>query len=118
MKKTSFKSNVDGITHTVTDKIIKMLKSTMEKVQTELDHNGNATHSLWFTNLIKAFQAEATHPEATCDVIKNKMVLPTLINLNLHETGLFFYDELQKVVKVTNNINPVVMKNGLNSCKF
>ena len=33
MYKTSVKSNVDGITHTVTDKMIKMLKSTMDEVQ-------------------------------------------------------------------------------------
>ncbi len=51
MYETSVKSNVDGITHTVTDKIIKMLKSTMDKVQTERDHSENATHSLWFTKL-------------------------------------------------------------------
>ncbi len=43
MYKTGVKSNVDGITHTVTDKIIKMLKSTMDnKVQTELAHSENA----------------------------------------------------------------------------
>ena len=39
------KCNVHAITHTVTDKIIKMLKSTMDKVQTELDHSENSTHS-------------------------------------------------------------------------
>ena len=49
MYKTSGKSNVGGIKHTVTDKIIKMLKSTMDKVQTELDHSENATHNFWFT---------------------------------------------------------------------
>ncbi len=58
MYKTSVKSNVDGIAHTVTDKIIKMLKSTMDKVQTEHDHSENATHSLWFTKLTNAFLAK------------------------------------------------------------
>ena len=33
-----------------------MLKSTMDKVQTELDHSENGTHSLWFTKLTNAFQ--------------------------------------------------------------
>ena len=58
MYKTSVKSNVDGITHTVTDKMIKMLKSTMDEVQTELDHSENGTYSLWFTKLTTAFLAE------------------------------------------------------------
>jgi hypothetical protein len=35
-----------------------MLKSTMDKVQTELDHSENATHSLWFTKLTNAFLAK------------------------------------------------------------
>ena len=79
----------------LTDKIIKMLKSTMDKIQTELDHNENAIHSLWFTKLTNAFQAEplysATHSDQThvmLMVIENKMVICTLINLNLHEIGL------------------------------
>ncbi len=53
----------------------------------------------------------ATHPDPThvmLMVIKNKMVLCTLINLNLHETGFVVDHELQKVVKVTNYIKPVV----------
>ena len=35
-----------------------MLKSTLGKVQTSLGHTENATHSLWFTKLTNAFQAE------------------------------------------------------------
>ena len=71
-----------------------MSKSTLDKVQTELDHSENATHSLLFTKLTNALQAElsrATHPDQThvmLMVIENKMVLCTLINLNLHEIGL------------------------------
>ncbi len=72
------------ITHKVTDRIIKVLKSTLDKVQTLLDHIENATHSLWFTKLTNAFQSySATHPDPT-----HVMLLCTLINLNLHEIGL------------------------------
>ena len=121
MYKTSVKSNVDGITHTITHKIIKML----DKVQTELDHSENATHSLWFTKLTKAFQpnysGSATHPDPThvmLMVIKNKMVLCTLINSNLHETGLLLIKNCKKLSKLQIIIKPVVMKNGSNSREF
>ncbi len=53
---------------------------------------GTRAHSLWFTKLTNGRPSySATHPDQThvmLMVIENKMVLCTLINLNLHEIGL------------------------------
>ncbi len=113
MYKISVKCNVDGKHTQLQIKLSKMLKFTLNKVQTEFDHSGNATHSLWFTKLVNDYSA--THPDPThvmLMVIENKMVLwYTDINLNLHEISLllFWVMNCKKLSKLfTNYIKPVV----------
>ena len=94
------KSNVDGITHTVTDKITKMLKSTI---------NGQGTNWTWpqweWKPTASGLQNwalpsrpsySATHLDPThvmLIVIENKMVryIWRPINLNVHEIGLLLF---------------------------
>ncbi len=64
MYKTSVKSNLDGITHIVTDKIVKMLKSTINgQGKTELDHseNGNPQPLVYKTEHCLPGRATQSH---------------------------------------------------------